>query len=74
MRVGDSVRLDPTVRTIRTRDPYGLITDMAANRRVLNVGAAGNARSYRTQGKEGWLHKRLADTAAKNRWSRHRRG
>lgn len=38
---------------------------MASNRRVLNVGAAGNARWYREQGQEGWLHKRLADAAAR---------
>lgn len=65
MRAGNSVRLNRTVETIRTSDPYELITDMAANRRVLNVGAAGNARFYRAQGQEGWLHKRLAEKAAK---------
>ena len=65
MRVGDSVRLDPEVRSIRTHDPYGVIVDMAAGCRVLNVGAAGNASCYRTHGQDGWLHKRLADKAAR---------
>ena len=37
---------------------------MAAGSRVLNVGAAGNARYYKEHGTGGWLHKRLADRAA----------
>lgn len=38
---------------------------MAAGQKVLNVGAAGNVRSYREQGLDGWIHKRLTETAAK---------
>jgi len=63
MRVGDGVRLDHAPRIVR--DAHALILDMAAGRAVLNVGAAGNARYYGDHGTEGWLHKRLADRAAR---------
>lgn len=63
MRVGDSVRLDRPPRVIG--DAHALIVGMAAGKRVLNVGAAGNARHYSENGTEGWLHKRLADRAAR---------
>lgn len=62
MRVGDSVRLDRPPRVIG--DAHALIINLAADSRVLNVGAAGNARYYKEHGMGGWLHKRLADRAA----------
>ncbi|MBE0533480.1 MAG: class I SAM-dependent methyltransferase [Rhodospirillales bacterium] len=62
MRVGDSVRLDRPPRVIG--DAHALIINLVAGSRVLNVGAAGNARYYKEHGTGSWLHKRLADRAA----------
>lgn len=63
MRAGDLVHLDCPDRVVR--DAHALIVGMAAGRKVLNVGAAGNARYYREHGTEGWIHGRLADQAAR---------
>lgn len=58
MRLGDSTVLDHPAATIA--DAHALILDMANGKRVLNVGAAGNATFYRDHGVDGWLHARLA--------------
>ncbi|MCW8914463.1 MAG: class I SAM-dependent methyltransferase [Magnetovibrio sp.] len=61
MRVGDSTRLDVPAGV--TLDPHGDICAMASGKRVLNVGAAGNAAFYRENGAEGWLHAALNQVA-----------
>lgn len=62
MRCGDTIVLDHAATAMD--DPHGLILGMAAGRRVLNVGAAGNASYYRDHGTDGWLHARMAKVAA----------
>lgn len=57
MRQGERTVLDCPVTT--GEDVYALIVDMARGRRVLNVGAAGNAAYYCKHGADGWLHARL---------------
>lgn len=61
MRQGERTVLDHPATSIA--DPHALILDMAQGRRVLNVGAAGNASYYRDHGSDGWLHARLAQSA-----------
>ena len=61
MRQGERTVLDHSAITIA--NPHALILDMAKGRRVLNVGAAGNATYYREHGGDGWLHAHLAQTA-----------
>ncbi|OEJ66638.1 class I SAM-dependent methyltransferase [Magnetovibrio blakemorei] len=61
MRQGESTVLDHPATAIV--DAHALIIDMAQGRRVLNVGAAGNASYYRDHGLDGWLHARLAQSA-----------
>jgi len=61
MRQGDSTVLDNLATPIA--DAHELIVNMARGRRVLNVGAAGNAAYYRDHGTDGWLHARLGPLA-----------
>jgi len=61
MRQGDSTVLDHAPTPIA--DAHALILEMAQGRRVLNVGAAGNATFYKEYGADGWLHARLSQTA-----------
>ena len=61
MRQGNSTVLDGSATTIT--DAHGLILEMAKGRRVLNVGAAGNATYYRDHGTNGWLQASLCNVA-----------
>lgn len=61
MRQGERTVLDHPATSIV--NAHTLIIDMAQGRRVLNVGAAGNAAYYRDHGSDGWLHARLAQSA-----------
>ena len=62
MKTNDLVILDHPTGTIS--DPFGLILDSAHDKRVLNVGAAGNASVYADINPNQWLHARLAKTAS----------
>ncbi|MBL4747942.1 MAG: class I SAM-dependent methyltransferase [Magnetovibrio sp.] len=61
MRQGDRTVLDHPAKTVK--DAHALILEMAKGRRVLNVGAAGNATYYRDYGTDGWLHASLCNAA-----------
>lgn len=62
MRENDFVVPNKKVRVID--HAHEKICDMSKGRRVLNVGAAGNATVYRDHGRIGWLHARLSESAA----------
>ncbi|MEG3619393.1 class I SAM-dependent methyltransferase [Magnetovibrio sp. PR-2] len=62
MRVGDTTQLDTPAGV--AKDAHGDICRLAEGRKVLNVGAAGNARYYRDHGHDGWLHARLNGVAS----------
>ena len=62
MRVGDITKLDQAPGV--TRDAHADICRLAEGQKVLNVGAAGNARYYRDHGHDGWLHASLAEAAS----------
>lgn len=62
MRVRDTTKLDQPANV--TRDAHGDICRLAKGQKVLNVGAAGNARYYRDHGHDGWLHAALAEAAS----------
>jgi SAM-dependent methyltransferase len=61
MRQGERTVLDHPATSIV--DAHAMIIDMAQGRCVLNVGAAGNASSYRDHSMDGWLHARLAKSS-----------
>jgi len=62
MKNNNSVILDNPAKTLG--DPYGAILELAQNKRILNVGAAGNASDYAQIGMEQWLHAKLGQVAA----------
>ncbi len=61
MRRNDFVVPNKKVRVIH--HAHEKIYDMSKGRRVLNVGAAGNATVYREHGPTGWLHARLSKSS-----------
>ncbi len=61
MRQGDQVELNQSPRV--ESDAHRLIVELAKGRRVLNVGAAGNAEDYLDGGEADWLHAQIAAVA-----------
>lgn len=62
MKINDLIALDHPAET--TSDPFGLVLSSAHGKRVLNVGAAGNASAYADTSPDLWLHAQLANVAS----------